>query len=478
MSATKPYIAWFRQDLRVADNPALTAAAESGRPVLPIYILDDEHAGDWRMGAASRWWLHQSLAALNDALGDRLCCFAGSAADILPKLASDIGAAGVTWNRCYEPWRIARDRDIKRALREQDIEVESFNGSLLFEPHSVMKKDGTPYKVFTPFYRKGCLQTAPPPEPPVSAPALPAFDESRPGIELDELGLMPDIPWYKEMADTWQPGEDGAHARLQSFLEHGIRQYKEGRNRPDQEHVSRLSPHLHFGEISPRQVWHAAQGFQAREGFETDVDHFLSELGWREFSHHLLYHWPALPRENLQGKFNRFPWRDDPAALSSWQRGQTGYPIVDAGMRELWRTGYMHNRVRMIVGSFLVKNLMLHWHHGEDWFWDTLVDADLANNSASWQWIAGCGADAAPYFRIFNPVTQGQKFDPNGDYVRMYVPEIAGLPTKYLHNPWEAPSAVLDSAGIELGVDYPQPIVDLKATRARALDAFSSLSVS
>ena len=478
MSATKPYIVWFRQDLRVADNPALDAASESGQPILPIYILDDESADAWRMGAASRWWLHQSLASLDRSLDGHLRFFAGSAAAILPKLAANVGAAGVAWNRCYEPWRIARDRDIKRALAADGIDVESFNGSLLFEPQTVMKKDGTPYKVFTPFYRKGCLEAAPAPGQPLSAATPAAFDESPLGLKLDELGLMPGIRWYEEMAATWQPGEDGAHARLQQFLEHGIRQYKDGRNRPDQEHVSRLSPHLHFGEISPRQVWHAAQGFQAREGFESDVDHFLSELGWREFSHYLLYHWPELPRKNLQAKFDRFPWRDDPAALECWQRGQTGYPIVDAGMRELWRTGYMHNRVRMIVGSFLVKNLMLHWHHGEDWFWDTLVDADLANNSASWQWIAGCGADAAPYFRIFNPVTQGQKFDPNGDYVRAHIPEIAALPNRFLHSPWEAPADVLEAAGIGLGKDYPQPIVDLKATRARALDAFSSLSAS
>ena len=341
-----------------------------------------------------------------------------------------------------------------------------------------MKKDGTPYKVFTPFYRKGCLEASAPPAQPIGAPAAINFLDSAEGLEPDALGLMPRIRWYEEMAETWQPGEDGAHARLQQFLDDGIRGYKDGRNRPDQAHVSRLSPHLHFGEISPRQVWHAAQAFEAREGFEKDVDHFLSEIGWREFSYYLLYHWPDLPRKNLQAKFDRFPWRDDAGALKRWQRGQTGYPIVDAGMRELWRTGYMHNRVRMIVGSFLVKNLMLHWHHGEDWFWDTLVDADLANNSASWQWISGCGADAAPYFRIFNPVTQGQKFDPDGDYVRTYVPEIAALPNKYLHSPWDAPADVLESAAVRLGEDYPAPIVDLKATRARALDAFSSLSAA
>ena len=469
---------WFRQDLRIADNPALAAAVDSGRPVLPVYILDDDNAGDWKMGAASRWWLHQSLHSLNRSLDGRLRCFTGNAGEILPKIAADAGAASVTWNRCYEPWRIARDSDLKAALKADGVDVDSFNGSLLFEPHAVLKNDGTPYKVFTPYFRKGCLEAAPAPGQPIGAAKPGDFCESHSGLGIDDLGLMPRIPWYDEMAASWQPGEDGAHARLERFLEHGIRGYREGRNRPDQSHVSRLSPHLHFGEISPRQVWHAAEGIKAREGFDADVDHFLSELGWREFSHYLLYHWPELPTKNLQGKFDRFPWREDPAALDSWQRGQTGYPIVDAGMRELWRTGYMHNRVRMIVGSFLVKNLMLHWHHGQDWFWDTLVDADLANNSAGWQWIAGCGADAAPYFRIFNPVTQGQKFDPAGDYVRTYVPEIAGLPDEYLHSPWQAPSDMLESAAVSLGVDYPEPIVDLKVTRARALDAFSSLSAS
>jgi deoxyribodipyrimidine photo-lyase len=475
MSEEQPLIVWFRQDLRLADNPALRAAVDSGRPVLPVYVLDDVSAGEWRMGEASRWWLHQSLVSLDGSLGGHLTRLVGDARAVLPDLVRHVGAAGVVWNRCYEPWRIERDREIMAALCEDGVEVKSFNASLLFEPQSVAKPDGTPYKVFTPFYRKGCLSAAPAPAEPAAAAMPETFCGAASGVALDDLGLMPTIRWDAGMAETWQPGEDGAHTCLQRFLDHGIGNYKDGRNRPDLENVSRLSPHLHFGEISPRQVWHAALGVAASEGLERDVDHFLSELGWREFSHYLLYHWPHLPRTNLQGKFERFPWRDDPAALRRWQRGRTGYPIVDAGMRELWRTGYMHNRVRMIVGSFLVKNLMLHWHHGEDWFWDTLVDADLANNSASWQWIAGCGADAAPYFRIFNPVTQGRKFDPDGDYVRRYVPEIAKLPTKYLHAPWEAPPDVLDASAIVLDEDYPSPMVELRASRARALDAFASL---
>jgi len=475
MSSTPPVIVWFRHDLRLRDNPALAAAADSGHPVLPVYILDDANAGDWRMGAASRWWLHQSLAALKASLGGHLRHFRGDAAELLIQLAQDTGAAGVFWNRCYEPWRIDRDRRIKAELKMNGCPVQSFNGSLLFEPQDVAKADGSPYKVFTPFYRKGCLGSAPSPQLPIEAPELTAFDESPLGHKLDELELMPSIRWYDSIADAWTPGETGALARLERFLDDGIRNYKEGRNRPDLEKVSRLSPHLHFGEISPHQVWHAAHALKAVGGLENDIDHFLSELGWREFSHHLLYHWPTLPHDNLQEKFNRFPWRDDPAALRRWQRGQTGYPIVDAGMRELWQTGYMHNRVRMIVGSFLVKNLLLHWHHGEAWFWDTLVDADLANNSAGWQWIAGCGADAAPYFRIFNPVTQGKKFDPEGNYVRRFIPEIARLPDKFLHCPWRTPAAILAEAGIALGLDYPRPMVDLRASRERALRAFRSI---
>jgi deoxyribodipyrimidine photo-lyase len=475
MSSTPPVIVRFRQDLRRTDNPALSACADAGYPVLPVYILDDGNAGDWQMGAASRWWLHRSLASLNQSLGGHLRYFRGDAAVILMRLAEDLDAAGVYWNRCFEPWRIDRDRRIKAELKKNGCSVQSFNGSLLFEPQGVAKADGSPYKVFTPYYRKGCLGNAPSPRVPLEAPELMIFDGSPSGLELDELKLMPSIRWYDSIAAAWTPGETGALERLERFLDEGIRNYKEGRNRPDLENVSRLSPHLHFGEVSPHQVWHAANALKAVGELENDIDHFLSELGWREFSNYLLYHWPALPQDNLQEKFDRFPWRDDPKSLRLWQRGQTGYPIVDAGMRELWQTGYMHNRVRMIVGSFLVKNLLLHWHRGEAWFWDTLVDADLANNSAGWQWIAGCGADAAPYFRIFNPVAQGQKFDPAGDYVRRFVPELARLPDKFLHSPWQAPAAVLAEAGIALGSDYPNPMVDLWASRERALEAFRSI---
>ncbi len=476
MPDESPIIVWFRQDLRLSDNPALAAAADSGAPLLPVYVLDDENAGDRAIGGASRWWLHQSLTSLKQALDGKLHVLSGRAEVLLPELVEQTGAAGVYWNRCYEPWRIRRDKEIKKALQDAAVEVRSFNGSLLFEPMHVSKEDGGPYKVFTPFYRKGCLENGPEIRATVDRPEKPDLLDPPSATDIDDLGLMPEVNWYETIAAEWSPGEQGAAERLQRFLEAGIENYKDGRNRPDQQHVSRLSPHLHFGEISPHQVWFAAKPLGKKKSLSKDVDHFLSELGWREFSHNLLFYWPEITTDNLQKKFNRFPWRDDEAALRRWQRGRTGFPIVDAGMRELWKTGYMHNRVRMIVGSFLVKNLMLHWHHGEAWFWDTLLDADLANNSASWQWIAGSGADAAPYFRIFNPVLQGKKFDPEGAYVRRYVPEIAGLPDRYVQTPWEAPDDVLREAGIELGKDYPEPIVDLKESRERALQAFKSLT--
>jgi deoxyribodipyrimidine photo-lyase len=471
-----PAIVWFRQDLRLNDNPALAAAAASGRPILPVYVLDDESAGEFRRGAASRWWLHRSLDALNRSLEDQMLFLAGDAAAILPRLVRESGARAVYWNRCYEPWRIDRDRRIKANLEGIDVDVETFNASLLFEPWTVLKADGTPYRVFTPFFRKGCLLSPAQPADPEPAARLGEFAKPPLKGALDDLALIPPIGWYESFAETWSPGEAGAREKLDAFMDIGIRNYKEGRNYPDLPHVSRLSPHLHFGEISPREVWHAGNLAKASQALETDADHFQSELGWREFSYYLLYHFPQLPRSNLQSKFDAFPWVEDPEALAAWQRGSTGVPIVDAGMRELWNTGYMHNRVRMIVASFLVKNLLIHWHHGERWFWDTLLDADLANNSASWQWVAGCGADAAPYFRIFNPVTQGHRFDPDGAYVKRFVPELSALPAKHLHAPWEAPESLLKDAGIVLGEHYPEPIVDLKDSRERALEAFRSLS--
>lgn len=435
------------------------------------------------MGGASRWWLHHSLLALNASLGGKLLVLSGDPAALLPGLARAVNAESMHWNRCYEPWRIARDKGIKETLQNEEIDVHSHNGSLLWEPWQVLKQDQTPYKVFTPFYRRGCLNAAAPRTPLqtpsplnlIDAEIPPAFRDNMGERGITALGLLPTIPWDQTMQTTWQIGEAAAQARLKEFLNIGLDDYKQSRNFPERLNVSRLSPHLHFGEISPNQIWAQAERIGIEGGFDDDLDCFQSELGWREFSYSLLFHQPTLARENLQKKFDHFPWLNDKALLNAWRQGQTGFPLVDAGMRELWQTGYMHNRVRMVVGSFLVKNLLTHWHHGEDWFWDCLVDADLAANSASWQWIAGCGADAAPYFRVFNPVTQSERFDPNGTYIRQYVPEIAKLPNKYLHNPGSASAAVLFEAGIKLGKDYPEPIVELKGSRERALLAFKSL---
>ncbi|MDX1491570.1 MAG: deoxyribodipyrimidine photo-lyase [Pseudohongiellaceae bacterium] len=472
-------IIWFRQDLRLHDNPALVAALQTGC-ILPVYILDDENAEQWAMGGASRVFLHESLHRLNESLEQKLLVLKGDASKLLPKLIRETQAARIYWNRCYEPWRIARDKKIKSELKEAGIEVETFNGSLLWEPWSVCKQDGSPYQVFTPYYRKGCLQAEPPRLPLAKPDLILASTSSHKQFQgadaIDALELLPSINWHSEIRSTWKMGEAAASERLDEFLQQGLEDYKEGRNFPARQNVSRLSPHLHFGEISPNTVWHRAKTMLSEASVESDLDCFLSEIAWREFSYYLLYHKPQLPHEPIQAKFQYFPWEQSPALLKAWQQGKTGYPLVDAGMRELWRTGYMHNRVRMVVGSFLVKNLLIHWREGEQWFWDCLIDADLASNSASWQWIAGCGADAAPYFRVFNPVTQSKKFDADGEYIKRFVPELKQLPAKYLHAPSEAPAHILQEAGIVLGKDYPMPIVDLKPSRERALAAFKSLS--
>jgi len=460
-------IVWFRQDLRLADNPALHAAVQSGADILPVYVLDDENAKKEKMGGASRVWLHYSLQSLNDSLGGHLTLLKGDAFKLITELAKDVKATCVYWNRCYEPWRISRDKLIKDTLSDLDIEARSFNGSLLWEPWEVTKADGLPYKVFTPFYTKGCLN-ANEPRKPLPKPKTISYAKHK-SLPLNDLNLLPTKPrWDKPMLEGWTMGENGAHKALDKFLGHGLKDYKTGRDFPAKHSTSRLSPHLHFGELSPNQAWHAVSKYKG-----VNAETFLKELGWREFSYSLLYNFPTLPHKNFQSRFDNFPWDTNRKNLRAWQKGQTGYPIVDAAMRELWQTGYMHNRARMIVGSFLCKHLLQYWEEGEAWFWDCLFDADLANNAASWQWIAGSGADAAPYFRIFNPMTQGEKFDPDGAYVRRYVPELAKLPDKYLHHPWDAPPLELNAAGVELGKTYPKPIVDHGEARERALAAFA-----
>lgn len=478
---TKNHLFWFRQDLRLKDNPGLNAALEAAEKVTLIYILDEMDDGPEKLGGASRWWLHESLLSLKQDianLGGDLVLLRGKPEDILLAFTAEHEIDSVFWNRCYEPSAIARDTAIKSALQAQRVEAKSFNASLLFEPWQIKTQSDQPYKVFTPFWKKGCLSKThliPTVSPPPSRIPKGVECESE---ELDAWELLPISPnWAVSFTESWQPGEVGADAKLQSFLDDGIRGYKELRNRPDLDNVSRLSPHLHWGEVAPWRIWQQTEASaQSNPDLSyKDMEHFFSELGWREFSYHLLYHFPELTQSNWRKTFDAFPWKQNKAALAQWQKGQTGYPIVDAGMRELWQTGWMHNRVRMIVASFLIKDLMIDWREGAAWFWDTLVDADLANNSASWQWVAGSGADAAPYFRIFNPVTQGERFDPEGAYVRRWCPELEKLSNKWIHKPWEADEDTLKTAGVQLGVTYPEPMVNHAEAREAALAAFKAL---
>ena len=462
---------WFRQDLRLADNPALAEAVSSGQ-LLPIFILDEESENAVPLGGAARCWLHHSLQSLNEQLQGRLQLYRGKAEDILHRLCKRHSIASVHWNRCYEPWRIARDTQIKHSLKAMDVLVHSHNGSLLWEPWQVLKADQTPYRVYTPYFNRGCMLHGPMPRHPVAQPEIREFAEDDFGGEaLANLDLLPALPWHQTIMSHWQVSEDNAHQQLHAFLEHRLAEYKKGRDFPGQQAVSGLSPYLHWGQISPHQIWHQLQLWESEENLE----HFKRELGWREFSYYQLYHFPELPHTNLQTKFDHFPWLHNSPLLKLWQRGNTGYPLVDAGMRELWQTGTMHNRVRMVVASFLVKNLNIHWSEGARWFQDCLLDADLASNSANWQWVAGCGLDAAPYFRIFNPTTQGEKFDKRGEYTRDFVPELAALPDKYLYKPWSAPAEILADAGVELGNHYPNPIVDLKVSREQALQHYQAI---
>ncbi len=470
-------LVWFRNDLRLSDNPALTAAIESGARILPIYILDEA------LGGAARWWLHHSLADLAasfDARGARLVLRRGDAMEIIPSLVEEHGVGSVYWNRVYDASGIERDTALKSALRETGIAVQSFNGSLLREPWELKTKAGTPYGVFTPFWKSSLA--LPEPSLPLLAPEYIEGIAEVSGDHLEHWELRPQSPeWAVQWPQFWSPGEGGARTRALHLLENGLAQYSEMRDRPDVEGTSRLSAHLRFGDVSPRQLWHWTLDQIRRDDGrgESGGWAFLREIAWRDFNHNLLFHNPALATRNVKRQFDVFPWRCGAEAdrdFAAWCQGQTGYPLVDAGMRELWQTGFMHNRVRMVTASFLVKHLRIDWRRGEAWFRDTLVDACPANNSANWQWVAGCGADAAPYFRIFNPIAQARKFDPDGVYIRRWVPEIGGLPTTYLAAPWEAPSLALTGAGITSGKTYPAPIVDHVEARNEALVAYRSLS--
>lgn len=468
---TKPALVWFRQDLRLADNPALRVAAEGGRPVLALYVLDDEAAGQWKMGGAHRWWLHHSLTALAkslEAIGGALVLRRGNAASIIAELVKETGANQVHAGSLVEPWARRQADAVTKAL-DGHATVTLHRASTLLDMDAVKTKTGGVYGVYTPFAR-ACRNMGPPPQP-IPAPQK-LTSVSAQSDPLESWSLLPTRPdWAGGMRDAWTPGETGAHARMQHFMADAIDGYSEGRNIPGHDLTSMLSPHLHWGELSPAQVWQDAE----KAGSGPALDTFLNEILWHEFSAYLLWHYPHLPDKPLRPAFERLEWRKDEAGLQAWQRGQTGVPIVDAGMRQLWHMGWMHNRVRMITASYLVKHLLISWVDGEAWFWDTLVDGDLSANSASWQWIGGCGTDSSPFFRIFNPVTQGVKFDGDGAYVRQWVPELAKLPDKHLHAPWEAPAAVLQAAGVVLGETYPQPVVDLVAGRDRCLAAFKAI---
>ena len=478
--ALRPILVWFRNDLRLSDNPALAAAVASGRPVIPV-LVDDRSPARRPRGAASAWWLDRSLDALAQSLGSRgsrLILRSGDAAEVVLALAAETKAHAVYWNRLYAADQIARDSQLKSTLRTAGVEVKSFNSALLVEPFEIVNGSGQPFKVFTPFWRAARGQMQVPSATP--APDILIAPAHWPASETKaDWRLSPQNPDWSQGFSDWRPGEAGAQTALQVFLDRAADQYGARRDYMADAATSRLSPHLAFGEIGPRQIWQAVMAAQERRP-ETgaSLDKFLSEIGWREFSHHLLYQFPDLERLAFKSSYDAFPWRSDPKALRAWKRGQTGYPLVDAGMRELWATGYMHNRARMICASFLVKHLLIDWREGEAHFWDTLVDADRANNAAGWQWVAGSGADAAPYFRIFSPMGQGERFDAEGGYVRRWVPELARLPDGALHAPWLAEKKVLQAAGVRLGETYPLPIVDHSYARQRALEALASLKAA
>lgn len=448
--------------------------------MLPVYVWAPEEEGRWVPGAAQRWWLHHALAALDDALcqrGSRLLVRSGPALEVLQGLMAESGATAVYWTRRYEPVAMARDEALKSTLRQRGIEVRSFPGAALREPFEILNRAGAAFQVYTPFFKHYlALGDVAAPLPP---PAVLAAPERWPEqLSIAALGLLPRLGWANGFSNHWKPGLMGAERALEDWVAGAVQDYAGTRNFPAlTAGVSRLSPHLHFGELSPRRLWWAVRGLDplaplaAAPGLP-----WLRQLIWREFAQHLLFHFPHTDQAPLRPEFADFPWADGGPTLTAWQRGETGYPLVDAGMRELWQTGYLHNRVRMVVASFLVKHLLIDWRAGADWFWDTLLDADLANNTLGWQWSAGCGADAAPYFRIFNPVLQGTRFDAAGDYVRRWVPELARLPDAHLHAPWQMPAGELAALGVTLGRSYPAPLVEHSAARERALKAYARMT--
>ncbi len=471
-------IVWFRNDLRLADNPALDWALTRGEPIIPVYLYVSSEEGDWPLGGASKWWLHHSLLSLTNALGklgsNLIVRRVDDSLASLSELVMQSGATAVCWNRRYEPSIISRDAKIKEELISQGIDAQSFNGTLLCEPWKGTKADGSPYQVFTPYWKNQVAKGFG--TQPLPAPSRISSPKNWPdSVSIHKLELLPKNRWDKGF-EIWSPGESGASTRLITLLSSIVETYEDTRNYPAQAGTSMLSSHLHFGEISSNTIVHAIRERFSNAKLPTSIEIYIKELVWREFAYHLLFHFPSTPKRPLNSKFSRFPWVRNSAHLTAWQKGMTGYPIIDAGMRELWATGWMHNRVRMIVASFLVKHLLIRWQEGAAWFWDTLVDADLASNTMGWQWSAGCGADAAPYFRIFNPMLQGEKFDPKGEYVKRWCPELKNLSVKFIHSPWESDASELEAAGIELGSSYPRPIVNHEESRKRALEAYRTIS--
>ncbi len=467
-----PTIVWLHNDFRLRDNPALFRAAEAG-PVIPLVVWAPDEEGAWGPGGAHRWWLHHSLTSLAVGLeskGSTLVVRQGNSLEEILDVAKETGAARVYWNQRYEPALRKRDLKVEAALRDADLQVKTFQSALLHDPDEIRTNAGNPYRVFTPFWKK--FKSVAEITSALGEPDFNASSDFPDSLSIDELDLLPKIDWAEGIRERWSPGEEAAHERLGWFVDEAITSYDEDRNRPDLDGTSMLSPHLRYGEISPRHIWNAVLNDHPDH---EDAWSFLSEIGWREFSYHLIYHYPHTTEKPLNDRFAAFPWSDNDTHLERWQRGKTGYPIVDAGMRQLWHIGWMHNRVRMIVASFLTKDLLIHWLEGARWFWDTLVDGDLANNTQGWQWSAGSGADAQPFFRIFNPVSQGERYDPRGDYVRKWIPELSELPDKYIHKPWEAPEEVLADAGVKLGDNYPKPIVDHSDARRKAMDAYENL---
>lgn len=466
-------ILWLRNDFRLNDNLALSKAAEFSH-LLPVFVWDEDDKNPWKLGGASKWWLSQSLSLFKkrlQELGSDLILLKGSTETELLRLAKETKASSLLWNRRYDPSEAKKVQSLVKALKEEKIQVETFSGSLLCTPEELLKKDGSPYLVYTPFWKNFLSKyKVKKLEKPRSLPPIPE-DYIYRGYEVEELCLLPDLTWHKAFHHYWKPSEKEALKQTRSFLKKGLTSYHSKRDLPAVKGTSKLSPYLHFGEIHPQRIlWLVAEEFgDLKKIADANIVQFSKEILWREFSYHLLNHFPKTPNQPLRESFKKFPWKKNKRLLTAWTRGQTGYPIVDAGMRQLWKTGWMHNRVRMITASFLVKHLGIPWQEGAKWFWDTLVDADLASNTQGWQWTAGCGADAQPFFRIFNPMTQGEKFDPKGSYISSWCPELSKVPPKWISRPWEAPDEVLNKAGVSLGKDYPHPIVDHKEARGKAL---------